>query len=349
MVAVGTCAVRKIRDMLCVCLLGWTICQVTPTHAAVVTLSNGDQLTGEVGKMTDGTLVFVSSVVGEVKIAWRHVARLVSDQDTRVQLQDGTHVSGQIALDAGKIVMVPKDHGSTPVTFARENLVAVNPPVVDPGVKYAVRLDVGANANRGNSADDQITLSGEFVARTPKDRYTLSVEADESRTGVEKTTSSRSVMVQYDLFLKNRDYVLFNAKTERDRFADLDSRSAFGTGYGIQFIETERVKFSGEAGVSYVFENYATEPRKSYPAMSLGLKFDRRFFDDKLIYFQNAKMDMSLDKARNTLLRHRMGIRVPIAKGLNLSTQFNVDYNNAPAIGKKKADSSLDVTIGYAY
>lgn len=349
MVAVGKSTVKKVRSMLSVCLLGWLMCMVTPTHAAVVTLHNGDQLTGEVGKMTDGTLVFVSSMLGEVKIPWRHVAKLMSDQDTRVQLQDGTQVSGQIALDADKIVVAPEAQGRTPVTFTRESLVAVNPPVVDETVKYSGRLDVGGNANRGNSVDDQIIVSGELVARTPKDRYTLSAEADESRTGSEKTTSSRRVKVQYDLFLKNKNYVLFNAKTERDRFADLDSRTAFGVGYGVQFIDTERAKLSGEAGLSYVFENYSQEPRKSFPAISLGLKFDRRFFEDKLIYFQNAAMDMSLDGPRSTLLRHRMGVRVPIAKGLNLSTQFNVDYNNTPAAGKKKADSSVDVSLGYAF
>lgn len=29
------------------------------------------------------------------------------------------------------------------------------------------------------------------------------------------------------------------------------------------------------------------------------------------------------------------GIRVPISNGINLSTQFNLDYNNELAIGKK--------------
>ncbi len=322
---------------------------IKPVHGAVVTLQNGDQVTGEVRQMVDGMLVFATSMFGEIKIPWDNVAKLVSDQKAQLQLNDGTEVKGAITLDDAGLIVLSEHRGSQLVMLAKENVVAVNPPIVDPAMHYSGRLDFGGTANRGNTTDDQLNLNGELVARTPIDRYTLAVEAKEAKSGATRTASNQRILAQYDIFLKNKNYVLVNAKTESDRFADLNSRSSVGFGYGYQFVDTEITQFSGEAGLSYVYENYAHEANKSFPAMSLGLKYDRQFFDNKLIFFQNLTMDMSVNNPGNTLWRNRMGIRVPIAQGMNVSTQFNVDYNNDPAIDKKKADSAVIVSVGYAF
>lgn len=320
-----------------------------PAQAAVVTLKNGDRITGEVLRMSDGKLVFATTLLGEVTIPWGSVSELESDKNANLQLNDGTLIRGPVTMDDAGLVVVRKNADSQPVTLARENVRAVNPPVDEPRVKYTVRLDVGGTANRGNSSDDQLNLNGEFVAKTIKDRYTLGAEVQEAKSAAERTTSDRRYFAQYDIFLENKNYVLFKAKHQSDPFANLNSRSSLGVGYGYQFIDTHVTQFSGEAGISYVFENYTTEPRTSFPAMSLGLKYDRKFFDDKLVYFQNLSMDSRMDGPRNTLLRNRMGFRVPIAKGLNVSTQLDVDYNNTPPVGKKKTDTALIFNVGYAY
>jgi putative salt-induced outer membrane protein YdiY len=315
-------------------------------NAAVVTLENGDRVTGKLQQMTDGMLVLTSDMFGEVKIPWAKVRQLETDTQTRVQLFDGSEVKGQMILDGNSMHVVDADETKV---IARTQVAAVNPPIIDPSVKYSGWIDFGGTVNRGNSTDDQLDINGELIARTIKDRYTLAVEVNEDRSGNTSTASSRRLSAQYDLFLKNKNYLLVNAKTASDRFADLNSRSSLGAGYGYQFTDTELVKFSGEVGMSYVFENYETQPSQSFPAMSLGLKYDRKFFDNRLVYFQNIGVDTSLNSANNTLLRNRMGIRVPIAKGLNVSAQFNLDYNNAPPVDKKKSDTTLIFTVGYAY
>src|SRR5689334_5259822 len=70
-------------------------------HAAIVTLNNGDQITGQLQQLNDGVLTFKSGVFGEVKIPWGNVSKLVSDDGTRVQLNNGTVIEGKMSLDAG--------------------------------------------------------------------------------------------------------------------------------------------------------------------------------------------------------------------------------------------------------
>jgi hypothetical protein len=49
------------------------------------------------------------------------------------------------------------------------------------------------------------------------------------------------------------------------------------------------------------------------------------------------------------LVTNKLGIRVPIANGLNLTTQFNVAYDSSPSVGIKPTDSSLIFGVGYVF
>ncbi|HWU98605.1 MAG TPA: DUF481 domain-containing protein [Oxalicibacterium sp.] len=318
-------------------------------HAAIVTLNNGDQITGELKQLSDGVLTFKSGVFGEVKIPWGNVSKLISDDGTRVQLHNGSVVEGQISLDAGGSVAFDDAQPSQPQMLARQDIAALNPPVFDGSTKYSGKFDLGGAFNRGNSHDDQLHTSGEFVARQPEDRYTLNWEINEAKSAGVKTTSNRRLLGQYDMFLDPKNYLFVNAKAERDELAGLNLRSGVGAGYGRQFIDTDVTRLSGESSLNYIREDYDISPDDSFPTLGLGFKYEQKFFDQKLVYFNNFNLDKNLQDRSDVLIRNRMGIRVPIASGINLSTQFNLDYDNEPEVGKKKTDTALIFSVGYAF
>jgi putative salt-induced outer membrane protein YdiY len=318
-------------------------------HAAVVTLNNGDQITGELQQLGDGVLAFKSGVFGEVKIPWSNVARLVSDDGVRIQLKDGAVVKGKVVVDEGGKVAIDDAQPPQPQTLGRQDIAALNPPIVDNSVKYSGKVDLGGAFNRGNSHDDQLHTSGQFVARAPEDRYTVNWELNEAKSANVTTTSNRRLLGQYDMFLDPKNYLFVNAKAERDEMAGLNLRSGVGAGYGRQVIDTDVTKLSGEVSLNYVREDYDITPDRSFPALGLGFKYEEKFLNQKLIYFNNFNVDTNLDDTSDVLLHNRMGVRVPIAAGINLSTLFNIDYDNAPAIGKKKTDTALIFSVGYAF
>lgn len=235
---------KSIRSLL-FSLLAFASTSSLSAQAATVTLDNGDQITGEVRRLTDSTLTFKSSVFGEVNIPWGSVKTLVADENVLIQLNDGTTVDGKLVLNEDGTVAIDEGRTGQANVLSRQELAALNPPIVDPSMKYSGRLDFGGTFNRGNSQDDQLNVNGELVARTPQHRYTLGVEVNEARSAEIKTTSNRRLLTQYDAFLNEKDYLFANAKLESDELADLDLRTSLGAGYGRQFIDTDISQLSG--------------------------------------------------------------------------------------------------------
>jgi putative salt-induced outer membrane protein YdiY len=175
------------------------------------------------------------------------------------------------------------------------------------------------------------------------------MEFNEARAFGVTTSSRRLLTAQHDIFLSQKNYVFVNARARSDVLADLNLRTTLGTGYGRQIIENEEAKLSAEVGLSYVRENYEIAPDRSYPALSLALNYEHKFFDNALVFFNSTHLTGGYHESASTLVTNKLGIRVPIANGLNLTTQFNVAYDSSPSVGIKPTDSSLIFGVGYVF
>ncbi|MGN6702360.1 MAG: DUF481 domain-containing protein [Burkholderiaceae bacterium] len=320
-----------------------------PANAANVVLTNGDRLTGEIVLLSDGKLSVRSEVFGKVDIPWAQVRSLQSGEDVRIRLRSGSTVTGPLKIDDDGSAVIGKGRPAESGRLMRQDIAALNPPMADHAVKYSGHVNLGGSFNRGNTYDNQLNLLGDLAARTPENRYSLGFEVNEASSAGVKTASNRRLHTQYDAFLDPKNYVFVNAKLESDELADLDLRTALGAGYGRQFFETDIAKLAGQAGLGYVHEDYGTSPNRNFPSLNLGLKYDRKLFDDRLEYFHRIDVDESLQDAGDLLVRNRLGLRVPVGKGVNLSTQLNVDYDRSPAIGKKTTDTALIFSVGYGF
>jgi putative salt-induced outer membrane protein YdiY len=343
----GNKSAKNIRIIVS-CLFAASLLSVITAQAATVTLKNGDQISGELQQLSGDVLTFKSSVFGEVKIPWKEVQKLDAAEPVRVELKDGSIVKGRLAVDDDAVTVAESEAGQSQ-PLARKQVAAFNPPVIDPSVQYSGHLNLGGAFNRGNSDEDQLNLNGEFIARTPEERYTVSGEVNEAKSDGVKTTSNRRLLLQYDNFLDRKNYVYARARAESDEMADLNLRTSLGGGYGRQFLENDITKLSGEVGLNYVHEDYDVSPDQSFPTLSVGYKYDRKFLDKKLVFFNSVTLDANLDDTEDLLAHGRIGFRVPLAKNLNVSTQLNVDYDNQPADGAKKTDTALVFSLGYGF
>ncbi|WP_171035245.1 DUF481 domain-containing protein [Limnobacter alexandrii] len=320
-----------------------------PVNAANVLLKNGDRLSGEVIKLSDNILTLKSPLFGEVQLPWKQVLELQSDEGVTVKLKDGSTAKGKVTLSQqGELIIDQGDLGrSRPLQ--RADIAMFNPPVVDNSVKYTGRANLGGVFNRGNSEDDALNFDAELIARTPESRYTVAAEVNEAESAGVTTTSNRYLLTQYDAFLSEKDYLFVNAKGEQDELADLNLRTSLGAGYGYQFFETELAKLSTEYGLAYVNEDYIVAPDESFPSLSLGLNYERKFWDKRLVFFNNNDLSISLEDTADALFKTKIGLRVPIVENVNVATQLNVDYDNMPPPGVKKTDSSLIFSVGYGF
>jgi len=321
----------------------------SPVFAANVVLKNGDRLTGEIVKLSDNILTLKSPLFGEVELPWKQVLELESDEGVIVKLKDGSTAEGKVTLSQqGELIIDQGDLGrSRPLQ--RAEVAMFNPPIVDHSVKYSGRANLGGVFNRGNSEDDALNFDAELIARTPENRYTLAAEVNEAESAGVTTTSNRYLLTQYDAFLSEKDYLFVNAKGEQDKLADLNLRTSLGAGYGYQFFETDRAKLSTEYGLAYINEDYIVAADESFPSLSLGLDYERKFWNKRLVFFNNNDLSVSLEDTADSLFKTKVGLRVPIVENVNVATQVNVDYDNMPPPGVKKTDTSLIFSVGYGF
>ena len=318
-------------------------------QAATVVLENGDRMTGEVVDLSDNVLTFKSPLFGEVELPWRKVTELKADEGVTVQLKDGSTVKGKVSLTQQDGLVIDQGDLGRSRALKKTDVALFNPPVIDRSVKYGARANLGGVFNRGNSEDDALNFDAELIARTPESRYTVAAEVNEAESSGVTTTSNRYLLTQYDAFLSEKDYLFVSAKAEQDKLADLNLRTTMGAGYGYQFIETERAKLSMEYGLAYINEDYIVAPDESYPSLSLGLDYERKFWNKRLVFFNNNDLSVSLENTDDSLFKTKIGLRVPIVENVNIATQLNVDYDNMPPPGVKNTDSSLIFSVGYGF
>jgi len=325
------------------------VCATPAAYAAKLTLDNGDQISGEIVSLQDELLTLKSPLFGRVKIPWDKVVELRSDDGIRIVLANGTQLQGQLVLQPdGRVVVAPKQP-SPVVSLMRSDLARLNPPIIDLSVKYSGRATLGGTFNRGNSNDDMLNLDAELVARTPDKRYVVNMEVNEAKAFGFTTSSRRLLTAQHDIFLSQKNFVFVNARARSDVLANLNLRTTLGSGYGRQIIENEETKLSTEVGLSYLREKYEIAPERSYPALSLALNYEQKLFNNGLVLFNNTYLTAGRHESASTLATNKLGLRVPIANGLNLTTQFNVAYDSSPPPGIKPTDSSLIFGIGYIF
>ena len=70
-----------------------------------VILKNGDRLTGEVVRQTDGNLVFKTKYAGEVVIKWDEVQQLETDATVRLELGENDEKVGKLGTEGSETVV----------------------------------------------------------------------------------------------------------------------------------------------------------------------------------------------------------------------------------------------------
>jgi putative salt-induced outer membrane protein YdiY len=108
----------------------------------------------------------------------------------------------------------------------------------------------------GNSKSEGFGGSANAQYRREKDRTTLQFFYDKRFSEGSRTVDKRFADGKYDYFISDKTYWWGKARFDVDREADLKLQSLASTGLGRQFAESEVWKLNGEAGVSYIDQDF---------------------------------------------------------------------------------------------
>ncbi|MDD5205710.1 MAG: DUF481 domain-containing protein [Desulfobacterales bacterium] len=328
------------------CLSALVLLNSARSSADEVLFKNGDRITGRVLSLENGILAVKTSYAGKLAISWAEVANIKTDEPIRVVLKDQTSAQGVVAPgEAGKAT-IKAEQIAAPIAFNLSDVKTINP---RPSLRIDARINFGLNISEGNSNTQNIYGDGELIVRTDTNRYTLGAVYERSEQEEIKIADRIFGYSKYDHFFTKKWYSYANLTAEKDEFKDLDLRTSLGIGAGHQFIESARSNLSFEGGLSYVDENYMVAEDVSYLAGRWGLKFDHYLLPSSLQYFLNHTGWQSVEDSENLILYTQTGIRIPIYKRMNLTAQFNWDYNKSPSPGTEKNDYTYILTVGYEW
>ena len=309
-----------------------------PALADVVTLVNGDRISGRVVHMSDDTLTLKTDYAGRLSIAWGRVKSISTDEPVRVMLKDSNRVISSREL--------PGDGAGA----ALAQVAYINPTLAESGgTTYSGRATLSSAYVHGNSKSDRVYAQGELTARARAYRVALGLKAERSSDAGQQTASNWLGEASVDRFIDDKRFYYGRASLENNRYTDLRLRSTLGGGYGFQFFETRRTKLSLRGGLDYVNVKRKAGDDASYPAAGWGVKFSHLLELYPLELFHEHDGYISLKDTDNMTLRSRSGLRVPITDGLNASLQLNADWERSPAPGRKSTDTTMLLGLSYGW
>lgn len=317
-------------------------------QADVVTLDNGDRLTGTVVHKSGATLTLKTDYAGSVSIAWTRVSSIATDAPVRLMLGgSGRTVSSRLLpAGAGRLALEADGSGA-----ALAQVAYINPTPAESGIgtSYSGRATLSSANVSGNSTNSRLYAQGELTARSRAQRYTLALKTERAGESGRQTASNWLGEASLDRFIDDRRFYYGRTSLENNRYKDLSLRTTLGGGYGYQFIETGRTKLSLRGGLDYVAVNRELGEDESYPAVGWGLKFSHHLEALALELYHEHDGFLSLGDTGDVALRSRSGLRMPIAGGVNASLQLNADWERSPAPGRKSTDTTLLLGLGYAW
>jgi len=351
---------RPTHNMYCAFIIIFLVLSVIPqniVHADEVIMKDGSRLIGNVVSMKTNKLVFKTSFAGNVTIKWDQVSRLSTDKPVEVLFGDKKVYTGKvIQAEEGTIVLQPEKGSETP-PLVMADIKTLSPPKPPPKWEFDGRLSLGISYEEGNTEKDQFNLDGHMELYKYPHRFRTNFEVSIEKSFNVKTDDNSLANVSYSRFLTENWYLGVSGMFEQDEFADLESFWAVFLGPGYQFWKSKDDKnLSIAAGPGYASEHYSKpqpslggQDSRDYAAAGWSFNFDWWLFKNMIQPFFVNTGSISFEDSSVWRTKIRTGVRFPMLYEVFGSVQYNWDWVNSPADGKKEYDEAIMIKLGYGW
>jgi putative salt-induced outer membrane protein len=325
-----------------------------------IIMTNGDRLTGAIVKLDDASLTIKSEFAGEVKIQWRSIETISSDQPLHVTLKDDQVIIGTLTTTEGKIEIQTREAGK--VMVSKEAILLIRSEkehaayiaelerLRNPGLGdlWSGSLDAGLSATRGNADTLTVGVGAQAARITSRDKisvYFASLFAKNDTTG-ESVTTANALRggTRYDFNLSDDLFAFGLTDLEYDKFQNLDLRFVLAGGLGFHAKKTERTRLDLFGGGAFNQEYYSTEPTRRSGEVLLGEEFAYKLSNitsltERLVAFPSLSEGGEFRVAFDTTAVTRL------SRLLSWQVTLSDRYISNPIPGVKKNDLLLTTGI----
>ena len=311
-------------------------------HADVVTLTNGDRLTGTVNSIGGGTLA-LTTAYGDLAIPTSDVVNVEKDAAMEFTTATGTELTGVLGLrDGEQIITTDSGIRRVAVTDLAEASVPYAGPV------WHTSVDFGYVLTKGNSDTESRALHMDSTLHQEKFHHRAFVyyDTDESEGETTRDTLDAGYGLRY--YFREKWYALGNIGYFQDDLKDIDSRWTIGAGLGYQFFDTRVSSLSTDLGLTMVFEDLDGDS-ESNPALRWGVDYMRWLTQDKIQYFYGHEVLKILDSARGEIYKANTGLRVRLTDRWHANARVDLVHETEPPEGSHRTDLTYSLGFGFIF
>jgi putative salt-induced outer membrane protein YdiY len=233
----------------------------TPAFAQktdVVTLNNGDAITGEVKELKSGKLKYKTDAISTIYIEWPKISTLVTEGKIfEVELVDGATYFGSLRVgeEANQIRLLVDADTITVATDDVVRLARIKKSVWD---QIDGNLDLGFDYTQENDKLD-FSLSSDVDYRWGLNNLKwdlgITLSRQEGASDISKLNTSLIYIHQFG----HRWFWTGLTSVESNTQLSLDIRGSFGGGLGRYMIQTNKVILGLAGGVAYARERFTDQ------------------------------------------------------------------------------------------
>jgi hypothetical protein len=342
------------------------VCLTIPSQARAqqeLEFADGDQLTGELVGVVDGSWVFKYKGA-EITIPAAVIEAFTAPEPIGIRLADTTIVAATVRPVADGLLLELAD-GTTrlvqPTDFdavgAADDLKALEPIIIglySPFFKFwETLISMGGSIQKGNTDETNFSFSFDLGRETEKDRIDFSAlmtttkEFDDE--GLETKNEPKIIVgLGTDIFITGPLFAGVTMRWQHDPKKDLQFRQVYSAGLGYQFVQNDNTNFLASLGAGGRFDNLTTtEPNRNTPILDFSSQFRQRA--GPVVFRLRVSYDPSLQTFSEFELLNSLDIGIGIVEGLTFKWTILHEYNNpAPMEDPEHNDLTMTFQIGWS-
>lgn len=206
--------------------------------------------------------------------------------------------------------------------------------------------ELGVVLARGNSETDTVNAKVEAARESDLWKHGFGLAALRATSDGDRTAERYGGFWQTDYKFSPRTYAFGGLRYEDDRFSGFDYQASATAGIGHKFIDTDRTKLSGQAGVGYRrLKNAVTGQTDGDVIFGGEAKYEHALTETTKI-IDKLVVEAGSD---NTFVANDLSLEVKINAAFALSAAVGVRYNSDPPLGRKSTDTLTTVNLVYSY
>lgn len=313
----------------------------------VVTLYNGDRITGEIKSLYGGLLEYSTDAMGTIKLEWQHIAQVRSSYNFEIRLSDGTRHFGSLEEPARPGQLLATALGED-LDLAMIEVVELRPIEDSILERLDVRLSAGYSFTRASSVA-QTTVNTRIGYEDRKARNILTGRLTITDTDDETTKSARVAASRQRWTDREGTFRLLFGNYETNDELALDYRLGTGLGLGKYFVDKRGMRLMGSSGLQVLTERSSEGEEQESIELFLSTRYSMwRFDTPELDLDFSFQLYPSLTESGRLRGDSDITLSWEIVKDLFWEISAYGTYDNE-AQGEKQFDYGVTTGLGWNY